>query len=80
MKNNRMIVTVVALLAIFAFSVVMVVAGQPVAAVTALIPSVALGVQQIVQAGTGVAESRREWPAAQVPAAQVPDREEEPRG
>ncbi|MFE2474508.1 hypothetical protein [Streptomyces sp. NPDC059389] len=75
MKNNRMIVTVVALLAIFAFSVVMVVAGQPVAAVTALIPSVALGVQQIVQAGTGVAESRRERAAAQ-----VPGRDEEPRG
>ncbi|MFE2874134.1 hypothetical protein ACFXG6_07870 [Streptomyces roseus] len=75
MKNNRMIVTVVALLAICAFSVVMVVAGQPVAAVTALIPSVALGVQQIVQAGTGGAESRRERTAAQ-----VPDREEEPRG
>ncbi|MFJ3175132.1 hypothetical protein ACIPJK_30650 [Streptomyces roseus] len=75
MKNNRMIVTVVALLAIFAFSVVMVVAGQPVAAVTALIPSVALGVQQIVQAGTGVAEGRRGRTAAQVPV-----REEEPRG
>ncbi|MEV0990721.1 hypothetical protein [Streptomyces sp. NPDC049949] len=75
MKNNRMIVTVVALLAIFAFSVVMVVAGQPVAAVTALIPSVALGVQQIVQAGTGVAEGRRERAAAQ-----VPDRDEEVRG
>ncbi|MFF4099561.1 hypothetical protein [Streptomyces sp. NPDC001903] len=75
MKNNRMIVTVVALLAIFAFSVVMVVAGQPVAAVTALIPSIALGVQQIVQAGTGVAESRRERAAAQ-----LPDRDEEPRG
>ncbi|MFF3859822.1 hypothetical protein [Streptomyces sp. NPDC002209] len=75
MKNNRMIVTVVALLAIFAFSVVMVVAGQPVAAVTALIPSVALGVQQIVQAGTGLAEGRRERPSVQ-----VPDRDEEPRG
>ncbi|MFK0254054.1 hypothetical protein [Streptomyces sp. NPDC090445] len=75
MKNNRMIVTVVALLAIFAFSVVMVVAGQPVAAVTALIPSAALGVQQIVQAGTGAAEGRRERrPSPQ------PEREEEAQG
>ncbi|CAL9361083.1 hypothetical protein SUDANB120_00666 [Streptomyces sp. enrichment culture] len=53
MKNNRMIVTVVALLAISAFCAVMVAAGQPVAAVAALIPSIALGVQQIVQAGSG---------------------------
>ncbi|MFD7631839.1 hypothetical protein ACFV7Q_38545 [Streptomyces sp. NPDC059851] len=75
MKNNRMIVTVVALLAIFAFSVVMVVAGQPIAAITALIPSAALGVQQIVQAGTGAAESRRERrPSPQ------PEREEEAQG
>ncbi|MEU2396136.1 hypothetical protein [Streptomyces sp. NPDC007369] len=76
MKNNRMIVTVVALLAIFAFSVVMVVAGQPIAAITALIPSVALGVQQIVQAGTGAAaEGRRERrPSPQ------PEREEEAQG
>ncbi|MER7466136.1 hypothetical protein [Streptomyces sp. NPDC097981] len=75
MKNNRMIVTVVALVAIFAFSVVMVVAGQPVAAITALIPSAALGVQQIVQASVGVSESRRERAAAP-----VSDRDEEPRG
>ncbi len=72
MKNNRMIVTVVALLAILAFSVVLVVAGQPVAAITALIPSAALGVQQIVQASTGPADRRRERPASQ-----VPDRDEE---
>ncbi|AXE25104.1 hypothetical protein C0216_18075 [Streptomyces globosus] len=56
MKNNRMIVTVVALLAISAFCAVMVAAGQPVAAVAALIPSIALGVQQIVQAGSGPAD------------------------
>ncbi|MEV4196365.1 hypothetical protein [Streptomyces toxytricini] len=73
MKNNRMIVTVVALLAISAFCAVMVAAGQPVAAVAALIPSIALGVQQIVQAGSGPVDR---GPADREPA----DREPADRG
>ncbi|MFE9258109.1 hypothetical protein [Streptomyces sp. NPDC006879] len=47
----------VALLMIFALSVVMVLVRQPVAAVTALIPAAALGVQQIVRVRTGAEAS-----------------------
>ncbi|WP_284581217.1 hypothetical protein [Streptomyces sp. 2P-4] len=82
MKNNRMIVTVVALLAISAFCAVMVAAGQPVAAVAALIPSIALGVQQIVQAGSGPAdrEPADRKPADREPADRKPADREPPDG
>ncbi|MER7109465.1 DNA polymerase III subunit beta [Streptomyces sp. NPDC000229] len=70
MKHGKVIITVVALVVIFALSVVMIVVGQPVAAITALIPSVALGVQHIVHATTSTPaspplrgdEREREWP------------------
>lgn len=66
MKHSRTTITVVALLAISALSAVMIGVGQPIAAITALIPSVALGVQHIVQSTTGPAD-RRHRPAPSVP-------------
>lgn len=51
MRYARIIITVVALLMIFALIGVLVATGQSIAAVTTLIPSLTLGVQQIVRAG-----------------------------
>ncbi|MGW8726274.1 hypothetical protein ACWGNF_09675 [Streptomyces sp. NPDC055808] len=51
MQHARIIITAVALLMIFALSGVLVAMGQSTAAVTTLIPSLALGAQQIVRAG-----------------------------
>jgi hypothetical protein len=73
MKHGKVIITVVALVVIFALSVVMIAAEQPVAAITALIPSVALGVQHIVHSTATSAPApppapfpgekrEREWP------------------
>ncbi|WP_175409999.1 hypothetical protein [Streptomyces sp. TRM64462] len=67
MKHSRTGVTVVALLVFSALSAVMIGVGQPIAAITALIPSVALGVQHIVHTTTGPTGPAGRRPAPRAP-------------
>lgn len=57
--TGRTAVVVTALVSLVALCLVMTALGQTVAAVLTLIPSIALGVQQILQAYTQHTESRR---------------------
>ncbi|MFJ2774277.1 hypothetical protein [Streptomyces sp. NPDC087300] len=56
---SRTVVVVTALLSLAALCVVMTAMGQTIAAVITLIPSIVLGVQQILQAHSQHADARR---------------------